>query len=143
MYYDNRTTKPANIDLLNDRLTRRDTIQGPRVGDYLKYTGKDGSQKYTRFTHAWTGIDGFPDKIQTGGGQYGQFYMHFSGALDYSGGLDSGILIQDLIPTDETRPGKVWFFDEDHARAHGGVDYMIPCRVFTHKPDADLSGVEC
>ena len=119
-----------NTELLKLKVDQFNTIQGVRTGDYIKID----EDFYTRITHLWD--DG---QAQTGGTSGSQYYISGSG-LSYSGGLDSGINIEHLTETDETKEGYVWFFDKDISGAHRGVTYSIPFRVFSLKPDAPLTG---
>ena len=135
-----RQSDPANLAILAERLAAWNALPGARVGDYLKTQDETGQPVFTRFTHAWTEMEGEPDFIQTGGGMYSQYYFGKTGC-SYSGGLNSGILLRYLVPTSETRPGMVWFFDRDFRRASGGVDFMVECRVFTATENADLSRI--
>lgn len=94
--------------------------EGPRVGDFVRMV--DGELR--RFTHEWN------DGIQTTWkGQSGSFYLG-NGYASYSGGLESAIARSKLRDTGETREGAFWFFHHNHARAHNGVYFKIPCRVF-------------
>jgi hypothetical protein len=125
------------------RLQEWEHTPGPRVGDFLKLWTKPTPcpawhHEFTRFTHDWG------DHIQTGGNGegFGGSYYWGGNYCSYSGGLDSGCAKSDLIYTGEIRQGGVWFFSDNHARAHNGVDVTIPCRVFTLRPGADTHGIE-
>lgn len=125
----------TNTEILNERQAKFNKIQGPRVGDYLYIPSNDKRvPEYTRFTHDWT------DSIQTGG-IGGSFYLGGSGSLSYSGGLDSGVKVADLILTDATKEGSIWFFDEGVVGAGRGKTFSIPMRVYTLKGGADLKGL--
>lgn len=125
-------TALINAQTLEQRLTARKALDGPQVGDYLKI--KYGI--YTRFTHVWDESD----QIQTGGCS-DSFYLGNSGYCSYSGGLDSGVKISDLIETKETKEGLIWFFSENYATAHNGVNYTIPCKVYELKEGANTEGL--
>jgi hypothetical protein len=131
----------ANRDILAARIAAYDAIDGARVGDYLKlWTAPEPCPKhayeYTRFTHDWG------DKLQTGGHQWsGGFYLS-TGHISYSGGLDPGVWRADLVATNETREGSVWFFNHNEARADNGIVASMPFRVFTLRAGADDSGIE-
>ena len=125
----------TNTEILNERQTAFNKIQGPRVGDYLYIPSTDKRvPEYTRFTHDWT------DSIQTGG-LGGSFYMGESGGLGYSGGLDPGVKTADLTLTAATKEGSVWFFDKGRVGAGRGRTFNIPMRVYTLKKGADLNGI--
>lgn len=125
----------TNTEILSERTVVFNRISGPRVGDYLYIPSIDKRvPEYTRFTHDWT------DSIQTGG-IGGSFYMGESGALSYSGGLDPGVKVADLILTDATKDGSVWFFDEDRPGGGRGKTFNIPMRVYTLKEGANIDGL--
>lgn len=99
-------------------------IRGIRIGDYIQMS----PTKFTRVTHI------HPDgQIQTGGGSGSGGYYLGDGHMSYSGGLDSGFYITDLIETDKQKLGGVWFFHNDFATAGGGVDFNMMFRVFKLK----------
>lgn len=126
----------TNIEILTERETAFNEIKGPRVGDYLYIPSKDDRvPEYTRFTLKWDTI------IQTGGSINGDYYLGESGGLSYSGGLDPGVKITDLILTNTTKDGTVWFFDENWPRAGAGKTFSIPMRVYNLKEGADLRGL--
>ena len=111
-----------DTSILTARQGLRDQIQGPRTGDFVSM--KDGTLR--RFTHDWG------DAIQvisTLTGCQG-FYLHHTGHLDYSGGLDAAILETRPRPTGKMKPGGAWLFHHDAHRAHNGIDVTLPCRVF-------------
>lgn len=124
------TVQDNNQIILQNRVEAFNKIQGARVGDYLKLP----YGIYTRFTHDWG------DSLQTGGGS-NSYYLSKSGFLSYSGGLDSGISRKDIRLTNETKKGFIWFFNNDDARAHNGINFEIDFRVFEPIEGADLSGI--
>jgi hypothetical protein len=131
-------TATPTIVTNEDRLARRvaafNARPGPRVGDYLQIPPADPrAPEYTRFTHDWG------DTIQTGGTSTGSYYFTSTGYLSYSGSLDPGIATADLVATTATKPGRIWFFDDDISGPGRGVDFDIECRVFHARPGADLS----
>ena len=105
--------------LLRERVNRRESLVGPRVGDYVVFA--DGVTH--RFSHPWDDI------IQTSCG--GSFYLTEFGGLSFSGGLDPGVPYSALTDTGETKMGKAWFFHNDLRTAHNAVYAEIPCRVYT------------
>jgi len=117
---------PVFDDQDNAILARRvalwDEIIGPRVGDFCRLI--DGTTR--RFTHDWD------DSIQTSSAfQPGDQSFYFGdGYMSFSGSLDSAIPKTEFVPTDETLDGSAWFFHNDHMRAHNGVYFKVPCRVF-------------
>lgn len=107
--------------ILLERVKRRSTIQGPRVGDFCIL--KSGEVR--RFTHH------HGDRLQTTvAGEDGSFYFAANGHLDYSGSLDKAILVAAVTETKGLREGRCWFFSRDLHRAHNGVTALIPCRVY-------------
>lgn len=129
-------TLSRNQSILQDRLALFNQRQGPRVGDYLALNPPDPRcPSFTRFTHDWG------DHIQTGGARGGQYYLSEGGYLSYSGGLDPGIAVSDLVPAQDTMIGSFWFFDEGISGAHRGVTFESPMRVYAHRADARLDGV--
>ena len=125
-------------EILAERQLRRERITGPRVGDFVWMT--DGELR--RFAHHWG------DRIQpTSGpskgprdiGAGGSFHLCRNGGVEHSGGLDQGIPIDRLRPTEETQDGWFWFFHHDSARAHNGVNFKIPCRVYKVIPESEAA----
>lgn len=111
---------PKNAEILADRVTLRDAIDGPRVGDFI--ITLDGTLK--RFTYEWN------DGLQTTWkGTGGSFYLG-EGYVSFSGGLNPSIPFENIEATDETRNGSFWFFDLDIRGAGRGVDVETPCRVY-------------
>jgi hypothetical protein len=111
-----------------------DAIAGPRVGDFVrlpKVHPKLGG--WTRLTHD------LGDRFQTGG-LNGSYYLTSCG-LSYSGSLDSGVSKDDLVETDESKPGSCWIFQDHIPRRGGRVDLEIACRIFELKEGADTSGI--
>lgn len=119
----------SNEEILQERTEQYNKKPGARVGDFLKLP----YGLITRFTHEWE------DSIQTGGTKNGSYYLG-GGYLSYSGGLDSGAKKIDLVATEETREGSIWFFKNNDSRAHNGIEFMIQQRVFELREGADLSG---
>lgn len=121
-----------NAVILEVRMRAFNARKGPRVGDFLQLPNihpKLGN--LTRFTHDWG------DSIQTGG-MGGSFYLS-AGCMSYSGGLDRGTLKTFIGKQVGERLGSCWFFDKDIHRAHNGVQFHVPCRLFELLPDADMS----
>lgn len=125
-----KDTLERNLIILEECMSAFNQLDGPRVGDFLLMP----NGKFTRFTHKWD------DHMQTGGHTQSQYYLG-PGYLSYSGGLDPGIKIKEIELTEMTKNGKVWFFSEGHAGADNDVSYMVQFRVYTCKPDADLTGL--
>jgi len=129
---DPRTVDPFNLELVATRMAAFNKRKGPRVGDFLKLPATDPRQgNMTRFTHYWG------DSIQTGG-MSGSFYLG-TDYQSYSGGLDTGPAIGDILPTDETRMGSIWLFDRGMSGGGRGVYFTQPMRVFTLREGADTS----
>lgn len=116
-------------EILAKRIAGFNRFKGPRVGDFVIMP--DG--QYRRFTHnhgkhglqTTCGSDN-ADASRSGGAS---FYLgHFG--MDYSGGLDPCVKQENLVLTEEVRDGHAWFFHHDRARAHNGVEFTVPCRVY-------------
>ncbi|MNJ95331.1 hypothetical protein D3C87_130410 [compost metagenome] len=71
----------------------------------------------------------------------GSFSLSNNGFLSYSGGLDTGILFSDLVPTKELYILPIWFCHKGYLCAGSAVYANIECRVWKTKSDADLSGI--
>lgn len=71
----------------------------------------------------------------------GQFNLNKYGGTSYAGPLDTGVHTKDLIPTDETVVGEIWFFHEGYAGGGRGVHAKIEFRVYKTREGADLSGI--
>lgn len=117
--------RDAEILAVRERIFNEE--RGPRVGDYLRTA--DGM---LRLTHDWG------DTIQTtvrpshpcnGDASFYLGEEHVS----FSGSLDPGIAKCSLRDTGEKLEGSFWFFHHNHACAHNGVYFRIPCRVFEIK----------
>lgn len=94
------------------------TIQGPRVGDYVRR--KTG--ELHRFTVNRNAVA--MQASVSGSYYFAGNYMEFSGA--------SGSLVKraSLQLTDEELDGACWFFHHGHVEAHNGVHTTAPCRVY-------------
>ena len=114
-----------NIDqqIIKERVTAFDKIEGIRVGDYIKE--KDGN--ITRVTYIWD-LENEPNQIQTGGngGSYGLGIGH----MEYSGGLNTGYLENEIKATDKRKEGKIWFFHHNYHTGHNGVEASMYFRIF-------------
>lgn len=123
-----------NKMLLAQKVAQFNKLNGVRVGDYVRLPIVDKRQnEYTRITNVWS------DKVQTGGG-HSSYFIGFDDGLCYSGGLDSGLALDALVWSGETKPGSVWFFSGDEVKAHNGVTFLADMRVFNVVDGADVSG---
>lgn len=126
----------TNQEILATCTAAFDLRPGPRVGDFLRLPRPDERvPEFTRFTHKWE------HTIQTGGTEHGSYFIYKSGGLEYSGGLDPGVALADLIPTESTKPAAVWFFDRGLTGPGRGVTFQIPCRIFHLRDGAETSGL--
>lgn len=114
----------SNDSILKTRMDAYNAIEGIRNGDYLKLP--NGS--YDRFTSERGDI------VQLGGNN-GSYYLSPVN-ITYSGGLTPSIDKKYLTPTEETKEGNVWFFKDDWYKAHNGITYSVPFRVFVLSDDA-------
>src|SRR3990167_7939395 len=117
--------------LLDARITNRNALPGPRVGDFVIM--RDGA--IHRFSHDWQ-----EGGLQTSEASYnperpwagGSWYLGSSGLSSFSGGLDPIIKREHLAEVGYERNGSFWFFHHDIPRAHCGVTVSVPCRVFVN-----------
>jgi hypothetical protein len=117
--------------MLAIRMELYNKISGPRPGDFVKLS--DGT--YQRFTRI------YPGAIQAGASANSEGFYLGHGTMSYSGGLNPGVKLSDLIKTDETKNGDVWFFHNNEFKAFNGIHFKVPFRVFMLKSDADTSGL--
>ena len=103
--------------ILDQRRAELDAVQGPRVGDWIRFA--DGM--VWQISHLWD------DSAQYTWG--GSFYLG-NGYVSYSGGLEPGIPLDSLTLTSESKPGNVWFFHHDWSKAHNGVSATVDFRVY-------------
>lgn len=115
-----------DASILAERVSAWNERTGPRVGDFVVMPDKTA----LRFTHDW-GNDIQTTWKKTSGDA--SFYFS-KGCMSFSGSLDSAIPKADLIDTGETREGSAWFFHHNESRAHNGVYFAVPCRVFLYRP---------
>lgn len=105
-------------ELLAKRILARESLQGPRIGDYILFpTGQ-----LERFSHDCG------HGLQTSPG--GSFYIFGCGESSFSGGLNPTTPLENLELTSATLMGNFWFFHHGFAGAHRGVDCLVPCRVY-------------
>lgn len=107
-----------DLTLLNQCIAKRNTKEGPQVGDWVRLPDKT----YERFAHDW-GSD-----IQTC--YNGSFYLSLTGNASMSGTLNGAIPLADIKPTQETRPARFWFFHHGITGADRGVNFIIDVPVF-------------
>ena len=100
-------------------------LPGPQVGDFVDFS--NGTKR--RVSYIWHYPEESEQDVQTS--DYGNWHLGKSGYLSFSGSLYTSFDGKDLIPTDELRPGRVWFFHHGYPGAYCGVDAMIKCRVWT------------
>ncbi len=111
--------------IVAERVARLDSIEGPRVGDFVVFA--DGVER--RISHAYYMADGWEaNTYQTSAG--GSFYLQESGHLSFSGSLRPVVNGETLTEIATCRDGSAWIFHHDHHTAHNGVDFKIPLRVF-------------
>lgn len=109
-----------NENILVERQAILDTIEGIRVGDFVKC-----GDKIARVAHHWG------DRVQLTDGRYsGSFYLG-RGYISYSGSLNSGIEVEKFHATNEVMEGNVWFFSQDHSMAHNGYYTKAQFKVWT------------
>jgi len=114
--------EPDNKDdsIASTRLFLFNKFDGPRIGDFIVYA--DGVINRICYHHG--------DRVQTTGAHNGRYYIGHRGVPEYSGGLDPSIPTAELLNSGQTRLGVFWFFHHNISRAHYGISFETPCRVF-------------
>lgn len=114
-----------DAEILAERIAEWGKIAGPRVGDFCELA--DGTVR--RFTHDWG--DSLQTTCGTGHPCAGDVSFYFGkGYMSFSGSLDSSIPKEQFSSVNEMREGSAWFFHHDWAKAHNGVYFKVPCRVY-------------
>lgn len=120
------------IHKLSDRMDEQDerivqqrgkamfTSLRPLVGDFLRFA--DGT--FRRIAYVW--CDGVQPTSDVGGAS---FYLKELGGC-FSGGLDTLVPKHKLGLSEHTEMGRFWIFHHNDRKAHNGVDFMIPCKVW-------------
>jgi hypothetical protein len=118
----------VDAEILKQYQRAFDLVPGPRVGDFLRTS--DGM---LRFTHDW-GED-IQTTVKAKHPCYGDssFYLG-EGYASFSGSLDPAISKTLMRDTGETAEGSFWFFHHGFQGAGRGVNFRIPCRVYTLEP---------
>jgi hypothetical protein len=117
--------------IVDRRLARMDSIEGPRVGDWIVFA--DGVER--RISHSYYVADGWDENTyQTSAG--GSWYLEESGHCSFSGSLYPTVPGGTLTDTGELRDGSAWIFHHDWHTAGGGVDFRVPLRVFASSEEA-------
>ena len=106
--------------ILADRQAGLDDKTNVKEGDWVRL--KDGT--YSRISSLNS------EYAQLCTGRSGRFYLGESGYCSYSGGLSGGVRRLSLTPSDERRPGNVWFFHHNVRKAHNGVDAVVDLPVW-------------
>ena len=120
---DNGHLDDRNAAIAAETIAAREQITGkPRVGDFVRMP--NGTLE--RCASAWD------HGMQTCFG--GSFYIGKSGLASMSGSLNASQLWEYFQPTEETKPGRFWFFSHGLAGAGRGVDFWMPCRVYKLVP---------
>lgn len=118
-----------DLTMLAERMEALDRIEGPRVGDFVRFA--DGVER--RISHHWTDGEGWDGGIQTSDG--GSWYLG-NGYVSMSGSLYGCIPTDSLKLTDERKRGSVWIFHHDFAGAGRGVDLDAEFRVYVCAAEA-------
>lgn len=106
--------------ILGERVTARDQIEGPRIGDYVRFQNGE----VERFSNDY-GTD-----LQTSPLHAGSFFLHSHGNAGFSGSLNPAIPLKSLTLSGESRSGQFWFFHHNSAGPGRGVSFSIQCRVY-------------
>ena len=118
------TYKFDSIDhaLLVEKIVARDALQGPRLGDFVRYaTGE--FERISNIRHAYF--------LQTSSDWAGSFFLSSCGHSCFSGGLNGPIPWESLLLTPEEVEGAFWCFHHDEVGAGRRVECAVPCRVFS------------
>lgn len=119
-----------DFEILQSRIKAHQKIKTPKVGDFLLLP--DG--QHVIFSHIHE--DG---QAQTSTG--GSMHLSSSGYLSFSGGLDSGLNLEDIEPTKQKKEGLIWFFSQNSSGASRSTQAFIPFRVWKTKEGANLDGI--
>lgn len=125
------TTDPVDLALIERTRQERDALDGPRVGDFVQML--DGTRR--RFSERW------PGGMQTtcaGKLEADQSFFLSGSFADFSGSLDAVIPFGQLELTGEACEGRFWMFHHNEVRAHNGVSFTLPCRLFRQLEAASL-----
>lgn len=114
----NNTLDPIDHDLLKSMEHKRNSIDRPRVGDYVLFA----TGELERISHDWDEV------MQTAPG--GSYFLSRSGGASFSGGLHPAIPVDTFELTKATLPGEFWFFHHGITGAGRGVYADIRCRVY-------------
>lgn len=120
-----------------EAIRQRHTITAPMVGDLIIFSDDEPP---VRITHEWGGYDdpkdacGYQTTLRLAGTAINHcgFFLYGHGVASYSGSLDPPIPGSELQPTDELRMVTFWFFRHGEARAHNGVYFQAPVRVWRY-----------
>lgn len=120
---DNKHLDERNQAIAAETIAARESLSDrPRIGDFVLMP----SGQMQRCAHGWD------DGMQTCDG--GSFHVSRSGNASMSGSLHGSQLWEYFQPTEETKPGRFWFFSHGMAGAGRGVDFWMPCRVYKLVP---------
>jgi hypothetical protein len=108
-------------------LQNRMTVPEPMVGDFVLFEGEPP----TRITHDWGGEFQTTPRGTDATDHHG-FFIYENGQASYSGSLDPCVARADLEAVDELRACMFWFFRHREARAHNGVYFSAPVRVWRY-----------
>ncbi|MFE9327644.1 hypothetical protein ACIHDR_48215 [Nocardia sp. NPDC052278] len=114
------TWDAKDYKLVHIALQARRRLTGPQVGDWI-----DFADRPLRISHMW---GDYAAQTELGSGS---IYLIGSGHGSYSGSLYSSVPVSELTATEEYRPSRMWIFHHGWARAHHGVHFTIPTRVYT------------
>lgn len=113
-----------NQEIIRSRSTLYDSLEGPRIGDYIKLP----NDQFYRITN-------FNRNNQFGIGT-GSYFLG-EGHLSFSGTANDWLTVSDIKLTAEQKAGSSWIFDQNKVRAGGRVDFQIPFRVYELVPEFD------
>lgn len=113
------TLDQLDLELREQRIAAREGHEGPRVGDFIEME----DERLLRFSHDW---DDAGLQVSEGG----RFYFDHEGFLAFSGSLEPIVPLAHIQETTKMLLGHCWFFHHDIRVRDGGVDTIVPCRMY-------------
>lgn len=107
-------------EMIDEAMARRAKITHPIEGDVVIFS--DLVKRRISYEN------NFMNSVQTSDG--GSFHLHSSGTMSFSGGLYGSIPVAVLTDTGRTEPAWAWIFHHGVGKAHNGVDFVVPVRVW-------------
>lgn len=118
-FFDLKHDYNKNITILRECLQDRQKTVKPLLGDFVLFPSGEIERICSNLDSEVQTID------------KGSFYLSPNGGGSYSGCLNPPIKTSSLALTENMRPGSFWFFSGGTWRAHKGVYFEVPVRIFT------------